>query len=234
MFARSLCAALDGNKHGLRWSSVAFTISEFTRVRPFAFHLTDRANLQPLVHRSILEPATDLLARAGRASAVQSRRADLMPIWVDGQRVILKDHKPLVFANAELAPGWAPGDFVEFLNRHVFFWPGNERGPVKYRERLFSAYEADTPAVLRTPTADLIAENRGLTPLFCPFNSGAPRMQSGQRVPRGPDLFAPAGEFPRRASRAVELVFRGAVVLPESTQFRVAGRDWDTLSSAAI
>ena len=152
---------------------MAFLISAFTRLRPFAYHLTDRANLRPLASRRLLEPAADLLARAGHANAVRSRRAELMPIWVEGQRVVLKDHKPLIFANAEL-------------------------------------------------------------PLFCPFNSGAPRMQSGQRVPRGPDLFTPAGRFSRRASDVVELVFEGSVVLPETTQFRFAGWDWETLSSAAI
>jgi hypothetical protein len=213
---------------------VAFSLSEFIRLRPFAYHLTDRANISALVACLVLEPAADLLHRAGEASLLRQRRAQEMPIWVDGRKVVLKDQRPLTFANAELAPGWEPGDLVEHLNRHVFFWPGGDRGPLKYGERLFEAYEASSTSVLRVATAELFALNPDREPLFCPFNSGAPRMQAGRRVARGPDLFTPASAFPRRASEVVELVFNGPVMLPASTQMRRADGEWAELRATAI
>jgi hypothetical protein len=144
----------------------------------------------------------------------------------------LQDQKPLIVANAKLHSAWVEGDFVEFLNQHVFFWPGVHSGPIKYGARLLDHYEEDRPAVLRVNTAQLIHANANVPPLFCAFNSGAPRMQSGRRVPRGPDLFLAASEFSRPASQAVELVFRGTITLPLDAEFRTPHGEWATLKSA--
>ena len=152
-------------------------------------------------------------------------------ITVEGEPFVLQDQKPLIVANAELQAGWTEADFVEFLNRHVFFWPGVESGPITYGARLLGHYEDDRPAVLRVRTARLIPANVDLPPLFCAFNSGAPRMQAGLRVPRGPDLFLPGPEFARPAGKAVELVFRGSVALPPETEFRTLAGAWAFLKS---
>lgn len=151
---------------------------------------------------------------------------------VDGDTVVLRDQAPLIFANAALAPGWSMEDFTAHLNEHVYFWPGDSDGPVKAGSRLHDHYLGDRPAVLRIPTAELLGANHGQIPLFCPFNSGAPRKQSGSAVPRGPDLFLPAVEFARTAGRVVELVFGSSVRLPEKTELSMLSGIWTKLLRA--
>jgi hypothetical protein len=145
---------------------------------------------------------------------------------------VLKDQRPLIAANMELSAGWALGEFVQYLNSFTYFWPGQDRGPIGPGQRLWDRYEAEGPIVVRIPTNDLLRENRGLQPEFCPFNSGAPRYHSGRPARRGPHLFTAASEFPRRASEVVEVAFRGDVTLPPTTLVRSAG-GWDSLSDRA-
>jgi hypothetical protein len=165
---------------------------------------------------------------------LRQRRETPTPIQVDGEPVILQDQLPLVFANAQLSTEWNEGDFVEFLNEHVFFWPGKADGPIKYGNRLLDHYEDQGPVVLRVRTGELLSANLGATPLFCPFNSGATSMQRGRRVPRGPDLFTSARSFPRTPGKAVELVFRGEVTLPQDSECRGSDGKWRLLSDDAV
>lgn len=133
-----------------------------------------------------------------------------------------KDQHPLIEANTQLSPEWDFGDYVQYLNGFVFFWPGTQAGPIGPGRRLLDHYEADGPLVLRIATDRLLSENSRLVPQFCPFNSGAPRYNAGRRASRGPNLFSSAHTFPRRASEVVEVAFRGDVVLPELTECRTA------------
>lgn len=91
---------------------MAVDLVRFTKLRPFLFHVTARENLGPLQHTRQLEPAASLLRRAGRMELLGSRRRSAVEIAVDGFRIALKDQGPLIFANAELAGGWTPDDFV--------------------------------------------------------------------------------------------------------------------------
>ena len=201
-------------------------VERFLRLRTFAFHVTQRANLPRLSRTRRLLPAADLIRRSGELHLLRTRRTEPRHITVDGEVVVLQDQRPLIFANAALGPGWTEGDFVEFLNMHVFFWPGDSVGPIQYGERLWNRYAADSPGVLRIPSASLLAANRSLSPLFCAFNSGAPRMQHGQRVARGRDLFQPGNSFDRAPAKARELVFGGPVALPEETEVAVGRGQW--------
>ncbi len=211
---------------------MAVDLARFTILRPFLFHVTARENLLPLQHTRQLEPAAALIRRAGRTDILGSRRRRAVDIEVDGFRIALKDQAPLIFANAELAGGWTPEDFVAHLNEHVYFWPGREEGPVKHGARLLDHYAADAPLVLRVPTPSLFITNPSVTPLFCEFNSGAPRMQHGKKVSRGPHTFSTAEAFPRSAADVVELVFQSAVRLPVETEVWLGGT-WAPLGRAA-
>ncbi len=207
-------------------------IDRFIEIRPFAYHVTQRPNLRRLARTRQLHSAADLIRRSGELCLLRARRANPRPINVDGQVVVLQDQGPLLFANAQLDAEWTEGDFVEFLNEHVFFWPGIQSGPIKYGERLLSHYEQQGPAVIRVRTASLLAENHQLNPLFCAFNSGAPRMQGGRRVRRGRDLFLPAETFSRPPSGAVELAFRGTVALPSNSEFADPTGRWAPIEAA--
>jgi hypothetical protein len=201
---------------------VAITSDEVCRLRPFVFHVTARENTAFLRLTHQIYPTLSSLAIAGRLDLAGLRRTQYVTLRFQDGEVVLKDQKPLIAANTELADGWSFEDFVRYLNGLTYFWPGNDQAPNGAGRRLLSRYEADGPLVLRIPTKDLLDTNAGLQPLFSPFNSGAPRYHSGRRAKRGPDLFRPLAEFPRRASEVVELAFAGNTALPESTMFRTA------------
>jgi hypothetical protein len=131
----------------------------------------------------------------------------------------------LIEKNAELAEGWDFGDFVEYLNGHVFFWPGTHERAIGPGRRLLEHYASEGPAILRISTQQLFNVNAAVTPLYCAFNPGAPRYHDGRRVPRGPSLLSPADLFPRRASGVVELGFRSGITLPAETEL-YSGGSW--------
>ena len=210
---------------------MAFLTSEFIELRPFAYHVTDRASLPRLQRDGCIRPTAELLAATGREDLLRTRRRNPVRLSVAGEVVVLKDQTPLLEANTLLTGGWSFGDFVECLNRRVFFWPGTPHGPIGPGKNLLKHYESEGPAVLRVPTRQLLEVNAGVEPLYCAFNSGSPRCQHGERVPRGPDLFTTADRFSRRASQVVELVFAAAVLLPPSSLIR-DGDTWQRLFMA--
>jgi len=98
--------------------------------------------------------------------------------------------------------------------------------------RLLAHYAPESPLVLRVPFAALVAANSGLPPLFSPYNSGAPRMQRGKGVKRGPDLFRLAERFRRQRHEVVEVAFRGSVVLPSDTGVAGEQERWVPLGAS--
>ncbi len=204
----------------------------FAELRPFLYHVTARANRDALARDRKLWPAADLMRRAGRSDLIRWRRPDSVVLQVDSELVVIKDQRPLVEANLSLDGSWQLADFVEYLNQHVFFWPGRATGPIAHGKRLQERYRASTPLVLRVATRDLIGANQGSEPLFCQFNSGAPRQNQGKRARRGPHLFEPADRFARRESEVVEFAFRAAVSLPTSVEVYTAG-GWEVLATHA-
>ena len=202
---------------------MSFALSEFTRLRPFAYHVTNRQNAPALQRSRHIRTTYSLLQSANRLDLLRQRRSDYVTLTTPDGIVVLKDQKPLIQANTALADGWDFGSYVAFLNGFTFFWPGTDLAPIGPGRRLLGHYESDGPLVLRMPTADLLSANRDATPEFCAFNSGAPRYNDGKPASRGADLFTSARDFPRRASEVVELAFRTDVTLPTSTAFRTAG-----------
>ena len=197
---------------------MSIDLQRFIELRPYLYHVTARENGSLLAREMILEPAAELMRRAGRPDLIRWRRPDPVLLRIDDDEVILKDQRPLIEANLSLDGSWELEDFVEYLNQHVFFWPGRSDGPISHGVRLLGRYDATAPLVLRVPTRDVIDANIGFEPLFCPYNSGAPRQQGGRRARRGPHLFAPAERFHRRESEVVELAYRNRVALPDSAE----------------
>ena len=212
---------------------MSFTVSEYSKLRPFLYHVTARENLSRLRRTRLLAPAAELIRAAGRPELLRTRRAESVTVFIDGEAVVLKDQRPLIEANVEPTDGWEFGDLVEFLNEHVFFWPGDAIGPILSGQRLLAHYAADLPAILRVSVADLMAANRALPPLFSPYNTGAPRMQRGKPVRRGPDIFRVAHEARRRRFEVVEVAFRGTLTLPDAVHVPGSSESWISLYDTA-
>ena len=211
-----------------------FTVSEYAALRPFLYHVTARENVPRLRWTRRLVPAAELLRAAGRLDLVRTRRDGPVRLTIDGEPVVLKDQVPLVENNVNLADGWQFEDFVEFLNCHVFFWPGDAVQAIPAGRALLAHYEVDQPAVLRVPMMDLVRGNPTVPPLFSRYNTGAARMQHGKRVLRGPDLFRAAHETSLRRFEVKATAFRGALVLADNAEIRCGAESWAALTAATV
>ncbi len=200
-------------------------IEKFIELRPWLDHLTARKNLPLLRARPRLYPAQQLIDEASEPGHGRRR----VSVELKRTGVVIRDQFPLHPAHVDLAPGFTMEDLMDLLNTHVYFWPGTDVGPSSHGQRHQSRYRDEKPALLRVPTAALVRSDALPEPLFCYYNSDAPRTTRGRRSPRGPDLFRSAHDFHRTASRVVEVVFAGAVPLPPDTEEQTAGTSWKRL-----
>ena len=125
-------------------------------------------------------------------------------------------------------------DFVELLNRRVFFWAGQEHGPAgpakTYGGNHFETYSSERPVILRINFMSLMSANEGQQPLFCQYNSGAPRCSRGHHAPRGPNTFLHPAMFPKSAAGVAEVTFADQVGLPDDTMVASQfGTQWKPL-----
>lgn len=191
-------------------------LNRFISLRPVAYHLTARSNVDRILKLNLLQSTTELLRLARRPDLHEERRRDHVAVRIDSDTVILRDQAPLHAGNIALESGWTFSRFVNHLNSHIFFWPGTEGGPIDYGRRHFKRYKdkGEDCAVLAIPTRDLIAANPA--PRFCRYNSGSPRCSGGKPSPRGQSTFTPASDFSGSPSEVVELTFERQTHLPRS------------------
>ncbi len=211
----------------------------YADIRPFLYHLTARANLPSIRADRCLKSAATLLNAANRQPEIRVRRERLTTIRIGDRDVVLRDQIPLHKGAIAFTGKYTFADFVELLNRHVFFWAGNAQGPAGrakgYGWRHFQTYKDERPAILRIGYRSLLEANPDQTPLFCAFNSGATRCSSaykatGCKVPRGADTFRARTQFQRGAVDVAEVTFLNHVILPADV--RVAsdfGGAWRSL-----
>ena len=197
-------------------------LQRYILTRPYVYHLTHIENLSHLRELRQLFPAAMLMRRAGRLDLVRTPRPGPIPLTVDGRTIILRDQKPLHKGNIKLPKGFSFEDFIESLNKRIFFWPGDMTRPIPYGVRHFEHYKAEGPAILRIEFTSLLESNPSATPRFCQYNSGSPRCSHGKKIPRGPSTFPAATEFVGTAGRVVEVTFEREIHLPPTAQFGVS------------
>ena len=108
--------------------------------------------------------------------------------------------------------------FIENLNRRIFFWPGTDAGPINYGVRHFERYGSEHPAILKIDFQSLINSNPAVEPHYCRYNSGSPRCSHGQKSPRGPNTFQSGDQFVGTPSAVVEVTFSGPLILPANVR----------------
>jgi hypothetical protein len=161
---------------------------------------------------------------------LRKRRLESMQFLLGTATVSVRDQAPLYPGNIRFEGGWSFEDFVQSLNERVFFWPGSLNGPIGYGQRHFARYASEDPAILRISTADLYKANRGVSPLYCPYNSGSPRWSWGVASLRGPKTFVSCTEADYGPSRVVEVTFLEKVKLPALVEIGdINGRVWRSL-----
>jgi len=207
-------------------------IDQLSALRTHLYHLTAWSNLPGIQAERGLHPAATTLAEA-RLSTTERRRRHTI-VRIGGRSVHVRDQTPLHEGSIAFDRGWGIARLVEHINSHVFFWPGSVSGPIASGLNHYARYASERPAILRIPIQSLLRANAGRTPLFCRFNSGAPRVSGGKYSPRGASTYAPASRFPGTRSQVIEVVFRGFVALPEDTAMgRSPSGNWQRLYTAA-
>ena len=203
-------------------------VNRYSKIRPYLYHLTDRLNLDQIRESKVLFCAAELMKRAGCSDLLRTRRQDHESIEVNGSTISLRDQKPLLSGNMELTGEFTFEDFVEALNARVFFWPGTDSGPIRQGENHFARYQCERPALLRCGFQSLVSANPSVEPLFCPYNSGAPRTVNRKKSPRGPNTFLKACDFQRTSCKVVEVTFIGGIVLPPDTEIGKGPKEWQS------
>ena len=210
-----------------------FTPAEFAALRPYLYHRTHAANLPAIREDRALKCAEEV--RGAPATGGGPRRA-IVTVTRGGRTLRITDQKPLALGAIAWEDGWDADRWLARLDRLVFFWPGDDRGPKGYAkahgekyDREADAADGERPVLLRAPLADVTAANPGLTPLFCRYNSGGPRAQPSGGSPRGGSTFLPAADVSFTPGKVQEVAFdRGAVTLPASAEID-AGPGWRPL-----
>ena len=197
---------------------MSLSLSHFVTLRPALYHLTSTQNLGRIAQTLVLDPASTLFRAAGRKELCRLRRRGTTDININGETIRIRDQDPLHRGNIALLNGWTFEDLVSHLNDHVFLWPGKESGPNSYGQRHFERYVSEKPVVLRFRTLELFSANREAEPLFCRYNSGAPRWSRGEASPRGPAIFQNATAVNYSVTAVVELTFKSRIVLPGTTE----------------
>ena len=191
------------------------TASALASTRPYLYHLTAEENISRIRHHRRLHSAARLFEDSGRRDLLRVRRRQHEVVTIGGERVVIRDQRPLHRGNVALDRGWEFEDFIELLNRQVFFWPGNADSPISYGVRHFERYRTEDVAIIRVPLLDIIAVND--EPFVCRYNSGSPRCNGGKPSPRSSQTFAPLTRSPLRPGEVVEVTFASGASLPAST-----------------
>lgn len=206
-------------------------IEEFTKARPYLFHLTHRDNLRHIRELGCLLPASTLMQRANHPELIRTVRRGSRQLSVDGRAITIRDQDKLHKGNMRAPDGFAFEDLVEILNGRVFFWPGAAGGPISYGIRHFERYRSEKPVILRIGSQSLLAVNAGAVPRFCRYNSGSPRCSNGKGSPRGPETFKLSGEFHETPSKVIEVTFDQPIALPQETEYGAAPNGpWHSLT----
>ncbi len=151
-------------------------------------------------------------------SEEKTRKRNSPLCFLDGRG--LRDQRPLHEGNIAFAPKFDMPQLLSLISEHVFFWP-------KFKKNFAKRYGDNW--LIRCRLADLEKVNPGNPARCCRYNSGAPRCSGGRKSPRGPDLFEPLANVPRR--KVVEIVFRGSVSLPNDCEF-FSPDEWQKKSRA--
>jgi hypothetical protein len=159
------------------------------------------------------------LERSGRSDLMHTRRTDSIQVRISETSISIRDQAVLHRRNTQLPDGYTFEDFIESLNRRVFFWPGKAGGPNDYGMRHFQRYQEERPVILRVGLQSVLSANAAVMPRFCRFNSGSPRCSYGKRSPRGPNVFLLAEEFHGGPTDVVEVTFDAEITLPMDSEF---------------
>ena len=192
-------------------------IQEFCKERPYLYHLTDRQNLPLILDSRTLLSTTDIaqmaLSKEDAKDFLRSKRNNHLTLSVNGINYKIRDQNPILLKVLErsLTNGMRAGEFIELLNKRVFWWPTVDR-----LTRHFNRYVNERPIILRVSTVDMLELNKNVE--LCHLNSGATRCHpayGGNAPTRGEESFLAPKHYDRNISSVAEVTFVRRCKLPE-------------------
>ncbi len=194
-------------------------IEKFKTLRPYLYHLTDKANVQSILNGGkLLSTAalTKVFDVENPDEFLRSRRIGHKKIAKGDKFVMIRDQDPLSIniLKKNLEGGFSVEDFIYSLNSRIFLWPTEKDLQIHY-----GRYEnqKEYPMILRFKTEDVFSINKS-EPQFCRLNSGAPRCScyyAEGAPPRGKNTFKIAAEYNYLPSSVREVTFIDSCKLPE-------------------
>ena len=190
----------------------------FAKLRPYLYHLTDENNIPNIIGTKILFSTKRIVLDSkieNKNQLLRGRRPDHRRVIVDGFEYRIRDQRPISMLALSkcLTHNWLPGDFIEHINKRVFFWCTIDR-----LSRHFDRYQHERPRILRFNTLDILKLN-GDSVEYCRLNSGATRPNSrlgGVAPYRGPDTFLKSNYYNLLPSSVVEVTVVDLCRLPDT------------------
>lgn len=206
-------------------------VEAFQQLRPFLWHLTTRDNWISVRKRAdggdyTLSSTATLHAEASSPGfKLGEARSECQTLSLPWGNALIRDQAQLVNSEKQLGfpEDWDLGRYCGWLNEFVFFWPGNQDGPVTPAGKKHFRYHLRKSEVKLTflkVDAEKAVNAYDGDVLFSSGSLGAP---SGRKkiVPRGPSALVTAGEI-EVPSKVVEIAFRDELVLTPGAVIPVA------------
>lgn len=206
--------------------------NRFVALRPFLYHLTDQDNYPNIMKTKRIFSTKEIVENSdieNKQSFLRTRRASHIQISSNDFEYKIRDQKPVSITalSKNLTNGWSTGDFIEHVNKRIFFWCQLDR-----LNRHFKTYEIENPIILRFYSKDIIGLN-GNAVEYCRLNSGATRPSShwGGLIPhRGPRTFLQSDKYTRTPGTVVEVTVVGHCDLPNEGFIAVNPEGpWDSI-----
>lgn len=199
---------------------MAIDLHDLLTLRPIAYHTSGRLNFESIRDSAALISARCLLRATEQEHLLTGLRSLSSEVQVASRTVLIPDQRPIRPGSLQLEPDTTMQDYVDELNRRVFFWPGTHCGPLRQGRRHFELYRRRGELfVIRMPLQSLILANPHRELFVAKCNSGAARHHSGRPVERGPNTFRRLRQALFPASSAVELSFLQSTALPADAEF---------------
>jgi hypothetical protein len=195
------------------------TIEEFCLANPYLYHLTSEENFDNIRSLNRILSTKEILDKVDIDDTrydelLYQKRHDHTYVSLDGSMVMIRDQKPISIKalRRTLLDDWTAEQFLEHLNRRVFFWPSVDRLEIHYNK-----YQHENPKIIRVDSAQLIELNVERLK-FCHLNSGATRCHPKWKgpPPRGANTFLSIEDVEYGPKGVAEVTFEDFVELPET------------------
>jgi hypothetical protein len=173
-----------------------------------------------------IHSAETLLSMAGESAYGEYRTVERM-IPIKHWTVQLRNQRALNPQALDLPLGCSLNDYVAFLDKRAYFWPGTADGPTPEGMRFLIGHAMPTEVVIRVDSKSLIEANDYAMIQVATCNTGAAWMNETGKSKRNFDLSNPLSAYQGNPNAIIEVSFWHGAALPAPTEYSSEGlRGW--------